>query len=29
VADTVVKDGFLTKEEVCKGVSAKDNNVCQ
>jgi D-xylose transport system substrate-binding protein len=29
VADTVVKDGFLTKEEVCKGVAAKDNNVCQ
>jgi D-xylose transport system substrate-binding protein len=29
VADTVVKDGFLTKEEVCKGVSAKDNTVCQ
>jgi D-xylose transport system substrate-binding protein len=29
VADTVIKDGFLTKEQVCKGLSAKDVSVCQ
>jgi D-xylose transport system substrate-binding protein len=28
VADTVIKDGFLTKEEVCKGLSTKAAGVC-
>jgi D-xylose transport system substrate-binding protein len=28
VADTVIKDGFLTKEQICKGLSAKASNIC-
>ena len=28
VADTVIKDGFLTKEEICKGSTAKAGSVC-
>jgi D-xylose transport system substrate-binding protein len=28
VADTVIKDGFLTKEQVCKGLSTKAAGVC-
>jgi D-xylose transport system substrate-binding protein len=28
VADTVIKDGFLTKEQVCKGLSVKAAGIC-
>ncbi|MBW4515076.1 MAG: sugar ABC transporter substrate-binding protein [Timaviella obliquedivisa GSE-PSE-MK23-08B] len=28
VADTVIKDGFLTKEQVCKGLPVKASSVC-
>jgi D-xylose transport system substrate-binding protein len=28
VADTVIKDGFLTKEQICKGLSAKAGSIC-
>ncbi|NJR40797.1 MAG: sugar ABC transporter substrate-binding protein [Leptolyngbyaceae cyanobacterium CSU_1_4] len=28
VADTVIKDGFLTKEQICQGLSVKASNIC-
>ena len=29
VAETVIKDGFLTQEEICKGSAAKAGSVCK